>query len=1327
MNKNYSFLFILLFLFCLQLPAVTITSTAAGGNWTATTTWVGGIVPVAANDVVIAATASVTMDGNPAACTNLTLNGTLNWSTASRTLNVGGNMTMNTLSTLSGSATGIINVAGTYTAAAGTETIGRVTIVVTGNSTINGIVTVSNTNGNKTFNGNFTLNNASGLLFTAAESMDISGAVITNGTVTSSGTATGILNVGTTLSVNAGSTFSVSDLTIAVTGATTIDGTIRYGNNGGNKTFGVITVSATGTWDCSATDEQFVLNGNLTNNGTFNGSQGTTSGTEYLMNQPGLIINGTLTIANLRVTGTGSAQNNGTLTITNLLNGSGAFIQGTSAVLNMQIPSTGGGFTVTAFDGTTNTPNLVDYNYSGAQTVRNTGYYNLNISSSGLKTLGGTTTTVNNNLLIQNTAQLDASASNYSLILKGNWMVTSTNSDPFVEQGGTVTFSGTSGTQQIFTPLAQETFYHLVISNTSAASPGVKTSKALYITNQYDQTAGMLDLNGKNLTVASGATVATVCNLSAGMIMSSAGGSAIDFSDGAANMLNVQFSGTNVGTAAMPIPLTITTGRCCLDHLELYGVGNFTKQYNIDDVCNGGGNIYHNAVTFTAEVTASRWRMGDTGAQPDVFYGNATFNANAKGGTNNNFIVGANTIGNQYYGTTTFLSTTIGGFYVGRSNGTGNSSHTFHGPVIITVNDSGNVVLGNTGVANLCTINLESTIQINSNTTSIGDVYIGNNNYTTVNMYNSAQIVDGTIQGATNIYFNNVTQTNSLTNTTTSTAASNSTIYIGTGSGSNGPCIFNGNVLFTSPNISLRGSTFNGVNTFQSNGTAGFSSYGGNVFNASTIFFNNGAGYWRLANAAGDDYNASATFRQAAGAGALDPAYNSTCTFSSAISTAGTGTSISFANGTAGRVQIDGNASQVITGSSSLPPSIKRLTMATSSGGTLTLNVPVTITAGGDLAMSSGIMFTTASNILKLADETVTSTIGNASSYVDGPMSYGMGLNGTATLNFPIGKAADWRPCVLTPTHSSNTVYAYTAQLFNASAYALGYTIPPTLDTVSFIHYWQIDRTIASSGAASQASFTGGIMQLYYGTTDGVYSASNLRMAKTVTTGTVWNDIGGTGTANFVGSIASTVNFNTSGTFTLAAANAAVWNPLPVELLDFKVARCDQQACLSWSTSSETNNDHFTIERSADGQTFEAIGMRQGAGTSTIRHNYGFTDPLPYNGISYYRLKQTDFNGAYSYSEVRTLMFDNSTISFHIYPNPNDGSVIHISLETATNKAIPITIHDITGCIIYSAMINVNDNANDYSITPGHTLSAGVYFVNAVVEGKVMNEKLIVR
>jgi hypothetical protein len=112
---------------------------------------------------------------------------------------------------------------------------------------------------------------------------------------------------------------------------------------------------------------------------------------------------------------------------------------------------------------------------------------------------------------------------------------------------------------------------------------------------------------------------------------------------------------------------------------------------------------------------------------------------------------------------------------------------------------------------------------------------------------------------------------------------------------------------------------------------------------------------------------------------------------------------------------------------------------------------------------------------------------------------------------------------------------------------------------------------------------------------------------------------------------------------------------LPVEWLDFQamLVNDDQHTRCTWQTATELNNDYFTIERSVDGQYWEAIGTVQGAGTTHDPQAYEWLDRHPYNGLSYYRIKQTDYNGAVDYSDIRSIERKQKT-PFAVYPNPGN-------------------------------------------------------------------------
>jgi Secretion system C-terminal sorting domain len=133
----------------------------------------------------------------------------------------------------------------------------------------------------------------------------------------------------------------------------------------------------------------------------------------------------------------------------------------------------------------------------------------------------------------------------------------------------------------------------------------------------------------------------------------------------------------------------------------------------------------------------------------------------------------------------------------------------------------------------------------------------------------------------------------------------------------------------------------------------------------------------------------------------------------------------------------------------------------------------------------------------------------------------------------------------------------------------------------------------------------------------------------------------------------SGINFQNGDRFTIGNTNLA--NPLPIELISFNAAAQQALVKLQWSTASELNNDFFTIQRSQNAEDWEDVVEVKGAGNSNERIDYETTDGLPYTGVSYYRLKQTDFDKQYSYSRVKRVEVTQA-FQLKVYPNPSSGT-----------------------------------------------------------------------
>lgn len=159
-------------------------------------------------------------------------------------------------------------------------------------------------------------------------------------------------------------------------------------------------------------------------------------------------------------------------------------------------------------------------------------------------------------------------------------------------------------------------------------------------------------------------------------------------------------------------------------------------------------------------------------------------------------------------------------------------------------------------------------------------------------------------------------------------------------------------------------------------------------------------------------------------------------------------------------------------------------------------------------------------------------------------------------------------------------------------------------------------------------------------------------------------------------------------------------NTLPVELLSFDATINQNQVDLTWATASEKNNDFFTIERTVDGIDFEEIGKVAGQGNSSIKNEYAFTDTRPKNGVSYYRLKQTDYNGEFEYFEVKSVSIQKDDFVSSAYPNPAILNRTTVFVPK-TSSIVTLNVRNVLGQTILSKEIDatLNEIAEEIELT----------------------------
>lgn len=189
---------------------------------------------------------------------------------------------------------------------------------------------------------------------------------------------------------------------------------------------------------------------------------------------------------------------------------------------------------------------------------------------------------------------------------------------------------------------------------------------------------------------------------------------------------------------------------------------------------------------------------------------------------------------------------------------------------------------------------------------------------------------------------------------------------------------------------------------------------------------------------------------------------------------------------------------------------------------------------------------------------------------------------------------------------------------------------------------------------------------------------------------------------------------------------------LPIELISFTASLTNEEVVkLEWITSTEINNDFFTIEKSVDGVTFESIANIPGAGNSTTEKVYHLNDNTPEEGMNYYRLKQTDYDGSFIHSDVVAVkLVQQAEVTLqptvNIYPNPLlKGNAVNVQFENTSSNFHHMEIYDaISGRLIYTKDL---DSENINTVKMPQELGIGLYIVKIYSAEFVSNHKLLIQ
>lgn len=358
-----------------------------------------------------------------------------------------------------------------------------------------------------------------------------------------------------------------------------------------------------------------------------------------------------------------------------------------------------------------------------------------------------------------------------------------------------------------------------------------------------------------------------------------------------------------------------------------------------------------------------------------------------------------------------------------------------------------------------------------------------------------------------------------------------------------------------------------------------------------------------------------------------------------------------------------------------------------------------TLTLGSNAIV--GAIDLTAGNVDIGNNELVISTSSSnasASSYIkiSGTGKVKKSISNGSNFTFPVGNTA-YNPITITNNNASPD--NFTVNLLDEVYMSYNNTtgVGTTLSTAPRVkRTWNIGKENANSS-----------------TIDFVFNWNASEESTTLTTPTLYHFESGswvkqTGTTSVLNRTLTYSGYNgTFSPFAIGEANIS----LPVNWLAFTAAPVHGTVKLNWSTASEQNNAHFEIERSADAMMFSKVGIVLASLNPLVRNDYQYIDQSPITGHSFYRLRQVDRDGKFSYSSVLQVNGVLAT-GYKVWTIPGQ-DLLNVDIPQSVTGAVDLMIFDLKGSLIQQKQILPGHN----SINLSKTNAGGLYYIKIQQKG----------
>jgi len=367
------------------------------------------------------------------------------------------------------------------------------------------------------------------------------------------------------------------------------------------------------------------------------------------------------------------------------------------------------------------------------------------------------------------------------------------------------------------------------------------------------------------------------------------------------------------------------------------------------------------------------------------------------------------------------------------------------------------------------------------------------------------------------------------------------------------------------------------------------------------------------------------------------------------------------------------------------------------------------ITVESSLHFTDGNIKTTSTNLLTMQAGASVSQYTD-STYIIGPIR----KYGTNSFVFPIGRDTVYARLGLSGITGNGI---FTAEYFNTAGSDLE-NREASLVTLSNTEYWNVSRV--------DAAYTANVT-LYYEDSSRSQIKDPVDVLIAHYYGGQWKSEGNTAytPAGLSGSVTSG---QFSGFSPITFGSSTTDNPLPITLTNFETKVVGSNVEVNWETASETNNSHFSIQRSLDMVNIENIATIAGQGNSYVSQDYKYLDTNPIYGTSYYRLVQTDYDGnstEYKWKPVQysKLQSMDSPFEVKLFPNPGLQSEIAIELLAKEYGALDLEIMNVIGERLYKRRIELDKNNSNFKLDLENVvpLKEGIYILT-VSNNQIRNQ-----